>query len=74
MRAYELSKHQNCTDLAFYIKKVQWRGPDYIKIRGWFVNVANPGHSYIIDPQGETIKILRADLPKWHVIPDAVIQ
>lgn len=68
MRAYEFVKHQNCLDVVFEVKKVQWKGPDYWKIRGYWYTDAYGGKLKKLFSEPETIKVKKKDLRYWKAV------
>lgn len=54
-------KHKNCLDVAFWIAKKHYNGPDYIKLKGYWVNKYR--HDWVYSE--DRIKILRKDLTNW---------
>jgi hypothetical protein len=67
MRQGDIVKHVCCLDVGFYINKVQYRGPNYWKVRGVWVNLTSAS-KYVIHYQPETIKISAAERSKWKVV------
>jgi exoribonuclease II len=67
-RPFEVIKHECCIDAAFFVKKTQYVGPKYTKVRGWWITIASSEKPKKLRPNPETIKILKADLPKWKRI------
>lgn len=67
MRPFEIIKHIRCVDVAFLVKKCQYSGPTYSKVRGWWINVASSKPNYI-SYEPETITISKAERLNWKVI------
>ena len=61
--------HEDCSDFYIEVLKVQYRGPDYIKIKYYSMNLGYTGKPWMLPvKQPSTLKIMKKDLLKWKQI------
>ena len=61
-------RHKNCLDIDLEVKKVQYRSPDYTKLRVIYLNRNWQNGFFVIDPRPETVKIKSSDYWLWERI------
>jgi hypothetical protein len=54
--------------VALLVKKTQYEGPNYIKVRGWWLTTGYPGKVLKLLATPQTITIMRENIPKWKRI------
>jgi hypothetical protein len=55
-------------DVAFMVKKTQYVGPNYTRVRGWWVSVAYSCDPFKLTGMPETIVITKENMPRWNRI------
>lgn len=56
-------RHKNCLDIDIYVSKITYRGPNYWKLRVFYVHQRL---GYIIEK--ETVKINKKDFKNWKEV------
>lgn len=61
-------QHRNCTDLQLDIFKVSYRGPDYCKVRAWYVRKDFGWGRLLLDPALDTLTIRKEQYHNWRYV------
>jgi len=62
-RSGDTIRHVNCLDVDLYIHKIQYRGPDYWKVRVSYILQRNGGFLGM-----DTVRIKKKDFKNWSII------
>lgn len=65
MRSRDVWRHKSCKDIDIWIKKVQYIGKEYIKVRVFYISQRN---QMLFWENPETVKILIKDLKNWSLV------
>lgn len=67
MISNQLYRHPRCLDVDFFIVKVQYESPTYIKVK---IKYWHRTLKEFIFPDPETVKIQKKDWPNWTPVLD----
>jgi hypothetical protein len=67
MRSGDIYRHKNCKDMDIWVKKLQYAGLEYIKVRIYYISQRTRD---LFWETPETVKILRKDLKNWKRVTE----
>lgn len=59
-------QHKNCSDLQLEIMKVQYQGPDYTKVKAFYMRKDFGCGEILLDPKADTLKITKDQYKNWR--------
>jgi len=61
----DIWRHKHCLDIDIEIQKIQYRGPDYWKIKVMYWNRHMKTYAHW---DSEIVKIYKTEWPKWKLV------